>query len=266
MWEIWSSKAISNLGKPLVTEFAGTALLRYESSDSQIEWLRREFQDEGSFLVKKISHRPKALVFDMDSTLIHQETIVELARAAGKSKEVEAITERAMAGELNFDEALKERVSALKGLHSEILDETRKHLTLFQGVEHLINYAKELGITTHVVSGGFEEIACPLLLPLGFSSVRGNRLEALHGKLTGRVLGSIFNGESKKTRLLEICQEASVSPSDVAAIGDGANDLPMMARAGFALGFNPKPIVVKQATGVNRTGDHRFWIKALFNP
>jgi len=266
MWEIWSSKPIANRNiLEAISIASATELFRYESVENEIDLLRELFCDDGSFLIKKVGHRPKALLFDMDSTLIHEETIVELARAAGRSKEVEIITERAMAGELNFDEALKERVLTLKGLSSQILDDTRTKLTIYQGLPELIDASQKLGINCHVVSGGFEEIAYPLLMPLGFFSVRANRLEKQNGHLTGKVEGAIFNGESKKQRLFEISKEHQIATCDIATIGDGANDIPMMQAGGFALGFHPKPIVVKQSTGINRTGDHRFWIHTLLN-
>ena len=263
MWQIWTSSPFESLEKTLGTVERHQDLFFYESHSSHIESLRSEFAKSGSFLVKKENHLPKAVFFDMDATLVAEESIVELARNANKAEKVAEITEKAMNGELDFDQALKERVALLKGLDQKVLDHVRSCLTIFPGVSEFVARAHDLKIPCHVVTGGFEEIANPLLLPLGFSSVRANRLELQGGRLTGNLVGSSFNSQGKKNRLREVAFSMGIDLNDTAAIGDGANDIPMLNEAGFALAYNPKPLLVAHASGVNRTGNHLFWLQTL---
>lgn len=263
MWQIWTSSPLDKLKDQSETFERKQDLYFYESDHSQIELLRSHFAKSGSFLVKEKSHLPKAVFFDMDATLVAEESIVELARAANQAEKVSEITEKAMNGELDFDQALKERVALLKGLDQSVLDQIRNSLTVFPGVSEFVSIARDLKIPCHVVTGGFEEIAIPLLLPLGFASVRANRLEVSGGKLTGKLVGSSFNSFGKRDRLVEVASSLGIDTNATAAIGDGANDIPMLQKAGFSLAFNPKPLLVAHASGVNRTGDHRFWLKTL---
>jgi phosphoserine phosphatase len=259
MWQIWTSSPIDSLK---ISSLQGT-LYFYESHKPHLEILRTTFAKSGSFLVKEKDQVPKAIFFDMDATLVVEESIVELARAAHVTEKVAEITEKAMNGQLDFDDALRERVGLLKGLDQSVLVKVQNALTVFPGVSELVKEASKLHIPCHVVTGGFEEIAAPLLLPLGFKSVRANRFEIKDGLLTGRLSGPIFNSHGKRNRLLEVTSEMGLSPQEAAAIGDGANDIPMLNSSGFPLGFNPKDLVVPHAQGVNRTGSHLFWIQTL---
>ncbi len=264
MWQIWTTSPLDTF-----QDLSGTCERRqdlyfYESDHAHLEHLRSQFAKSGSFLVKKKNHLPKAVFFDMDATLVAQESIVELARAANQAEKVSEITEKAMNGELDFDQALKERVALLKGLDQSVLDQIRNSLTVFPGVSEFVSLARDLKIPCHVVTGGFEEIANPLFLPLGFASVTANRLEVSGGKLTGNLVGSSFNSFGKRDRLVEVASNMGIETNTTAAIGDGANDIPMLQKAGFSLAYNPKPLLIPHASGVNRTGDHRFWLKTLF--
>lgn len=189
----------------------------------------------------------RVVVMDMDSTLIQQEVIDELARMWGVFDQVAAITHRAMNGELRFDEALRERVLLLKGAPASILDDVQQVIQLTPGAEHLIRVLKRLGYRLAVISGGFIEVAEPIRVRLGLDYAFANQLEVSDGKLTGQVLGQIVNRARKAELLSEIAAKERVELDQVIAIGDGANDLDMLNRAGLGIAFNAKQVVREQA-------------------
>lgn len=189
----------------------------------------------------------RIVVMDMDSTLIQQEVIDELARLRGVYDQVAAITHRAMNGELDFDGALRERVQLLAGAPESILTDVQARIELMPGAESLIRVLKRLGYRTAVVSGGFLDVAEPIRARLGLDYAFANQLEIHGGVLTGRVLGPIVN-RARKAELLEtIAQQERVALEQVVAIGDGANDLDMLQRAGLGIAFRAKPVVRSQA-------------------
>ncbi len=200
----------------------------------------------------------RAIFFDMDATVIKEETIVVLAEFAGLSERVSEITERAMKGELDFREALTERVALLKNLPVTILEQAFSRLTLNPGIAEIIGFFKERGIPSYLISGGFLELAGPLAERLGFAGCHANTLGKRLGVLTGEVVGAIVDAEAKRAFLLSTCKELGISPLDACAVGDGANDLPMMLESGDRIGFRPKPVLWPHLTGVNWVGDHRF--------
>lgn len=189
----------------------------------------------------------KLIVFDMDSTLIQHEVIDEMAIDYGIGDKVKIITERAMNGELNFDEALKERVGLLKGFGKEQMESVQKRLQLTPGAEKLIQVLKSQGYKTGIISGGFRYFADSFKQRLGMDYAFANDLEFENSKLTGRVLGKIINAQ-EKARLLElIAQKENLTLNQVVAVGDGANDLPMLAKAGFGIAFHAKEKVKQEA-------------------
>ncbi len=200
-------------------------------------------QKEGIFRRSK-----RLVVMDMDSTLIQVEVIDELAGLAGVGDKVSAITSRAMNGEIDFKESLTERVALLAGLTSDALEEVYRSLPITPGAENLIKVLKKLGYKTAVISGGFDYFTDRLKDQLGLDDAFANRLEIKKGKLTGKVLGDIVDGEMKATLLKEIASRESVSLDQVIAIGDGANDLPMLCQAGLGIAFNAKK-TVREAAG-----------------
>ncbi len=189
----------------------------------------------------------RLVVMDMDSTLIQQEVIDELARKHGVFDRVAEITHRAMNGELQFDDALRERVMLLRGAPASILEDVQSVIHLTPGAEHLIRVLKRLGYRLAVISGGFIEVAEPIRARLGLDYAFANQLEIVDGKLTGKVLGAIVNRKRKAELLEEIAQIERVSLEQVIAIGDGANDLDMLNRAGLGIAFNAKQVVREQA-------------------
>lgn len=189
----------------------------------------------------------RLLIMDVDSTLIQQEVIELLAAHAGREQEVAAITERAMRGELDFAESLRERVAALAGLPTEVFDEVRQSVELSPGARNLVTTAKALDCVVAVVSGGFIEIVGPLAAELGIDHARANALEVRDGILTGRTVGPIIDRAAKAAALREFAAAEDIPVERTIAVGDGANDLDMLATAGLGVAFNAKPIVRQQA-------------------
>lgn len=202
-----------------------------------------------AFLKDNVFRRSKRLiVFDMDSTLIQTEVIDEIAELCGIGSEVKAITESAMNGEINFDESLIKRVGLLEGLDVSRLDEIIQRLPYTPGVHDFIKTVKKLGYKVAIISGGFTYFAEAIKEELGIDYAFANELEISEGKLTGKVKGSIVNSEQKETILRLIAQQENISLEQVVAIGDGANDLPMLSAAGLGIAFHAKPIVREQAS------------------
>lgn len=185
----------------------------------------------------------KLVVMDVDSTLIQQEVIELLGAKAGKESEIKAITDRAMAGELDFEESLKARVALLEGLPASVLDEVREEIILTPGARTLVSTLKKLGHSVAVVSGGFTTVIEPLLRELEISHYRANTLEIVDGRLTGKVLGAVVDRAAKADALREFAAIEGVTLEQTIAIGDGANDLDMIAAAGLGIAFNAKPAV-----------------------
>lgn len=201
-----------------------------------------------AFLKDNVFRRNKRLiVFDMDSTLIQTEVIDELADLCGVGDEVRKITHRAMNGEIDFDESLRLRVSKLKGLETGRMQDVLEKLPLTQGVEEFIKTIKSLGYKVALISGGFTFFADALKIKLGLDYSFANELEIQDGKLTGHVTGTIVNANQKAILVKLIAQQENISLEQVVAIGDGANDLPMLATAGLGIAFHAKDVVRKEA-------------------
>ena len=185
----------------------------------------------------------KLVIIDVDSTLISQEVIELLGAKVGIEKEIHAITERAMAGEIDFEESLCERVALLKGLPISALDEVRSEISLTPGARTLVKTLQKLGHTVAVVSGGFTEVILPLLSSLEIDHYRANSLEIRDGLLTGGLVGPIIDRAAKASALREFAALEKIAIEQTVAIGDGANDLDMIALAGLGIAFNAKPAV-----------------------
>jgi phosphoserine phosphatase len=185
----------------------------------------------------------KLVIMDVDSTLISQEVIELLGAKAGVAEEIHAITERAMTGEIDFEESLRERVALLKGLPVSVIDEVRSEISLTPGARTLVKTLQRLGHTVAVVSGGFTEVILPLLTSLDISHYRANSLESKDGLLTGGLVGPIVDRAAKASALREFAALEKIEIEQTVAIGDGANDLDMIALAGLGIAFNAKPAV-----------------------
>jgi phosphoserine phosphatase len=189
----------------------------------------------------------RLVMLDMDSTLIVQEVIDLLAAKAGVAEEVSAITQKAMAGEMDFAQSLQARVSLLAGLNESMLLEVRSEITLTQGAEKLIQTLHLKGHKVGVVSGGFIDVIEPILKELKIDFYRANKLQILNGELTGKLEGEIIDRTAKLKALVEFAKNEGVQMSQTVAIGDGANDLDMIESAGLGVAFNAKPKVAAAA-------------------
>lgn len=189
----------------------------------------------------------RLVAFDMDSTLIQHEVIDELAREAGVYPQVCAITEAAMRGELDFNQSIIRRVAMLKGLSEFRLRTVANRLNLTEGAERLVTALRSFGYKTAIISGGFAYFGNFLQQRLGIDYVRTNDLEIENGALTGCVKGEIINAQRKAQLLQEIAAQENISLQQTIAVGDGANDLPMLAAAGLGIAFHAKPVVAQSA-------------------
>ncbi len=200
------------------------------------------FQEDNMF------RRTRRLVcFDMDSTLIEAEVIDELARAAGVGDKVAAITEAAMQGEIDFNESFRQRMALLEGLSEDVLEGIAHNLPITEGAELLITSLSKLGYKTAILSGGFDYFGRYLQSKLGIDYVYANTLEIIDGKLSGRVIEPIVNGQRKAELLKELAEKEGICLEQVVAVGDGANDLPMLGIAGLGIAFRAKPLVKAEA-------------------
>ena len=201
-----------------------------------------------SFQLDNMYRRMRRLIcFDMDSTLIETEVIDELAIRAGVGDQVKAITERAMRGEIDFIESFRERVALLKGLDESVMQEIAENLPITEGVDRLMYVLKKYGYKIAILSGGFTYFGQYLQKKYGIDYVYANELEIEDGKLTGRYLGDVVDGKRKAELLRLIAQVEKVDIAQTIAVGDGANDLPMLGIAGLGIAFHAKPKVVANA-------------------
>lgn len=219
-----------------------------EELQSQLMQLSSSLSMDFSFQLDNMYRRMRRLIcFDMDSTLIETEVIDELAIRAGVGEQVKEITERAMRGEIDFRESFKERVALLKGLDESVMKEIAENLPITEGVERLMYVLKKYGYKIAILSGGFTYFGNYLKDKFGIDYVYANQLEIVDGKLTGRYVGDIVDGKRKAELLQLIAQVEKVDIAQTIAVGDGANDLPMLSVAGLGIAFHAKPKVVANA-------------------
>lgn len=244
-----SGRAALEGGENSRTKACVELAVRGEPTD--IDAMRRRFLEIANDLGVDIAfqrdnawRRNRRLVcFDMDSTLIETEVIDELARAAGVGPQVAAITERAMNGELDFTQSFRARVGLLKGLDASVLESIARQLPITEGAEQLIRTLKMLGFKTAILSGGFTYFGHYLQKRLGIDYVFANDLEVVDGRVTGNVVGGVVDGKRKAELLIELAAREGLSLEQVIAVGDGANDLPMLSLAGLGIAFRAKPLV-----------------------
>ena len=227
--------------------------VRGEASDPQafkksLLELAHQYDIDIAFQEDNIFRRNRRLVvFDMDSTLIDAEVIDELAIEAGVGQQVAEITEAAMQGKLDFKQSFEQRLALLEGLDASVLQKIAQRLQLNEGAEHLISTLKKLGYKTAIVSGGFSFFGEYLQEILGVDYVYANQLDIENGKVTGRVKGNIIDGQRKADLLRELAERDGLMLEQVIAVGDGANDLPMLDIAGLGIAFRAKPLVEASA-------------------
>ena len=210
--------------------------------------ISRSLDVDISFQEDNMYRRNRRLVcFDMDSTLIQTEVIDELAELAGVGAQVKAITESAMNGEIDFKESFKKRMALLEGLSEEVLQNVAINLPITKGAHRLMRALKYYGYKTAILSGGFTYFGNYLQKELGFDYVHANELEIIDGKLTGNYIGEIIDGDKKAELLRTIAEKEGIHINQTIAVGDGANDLPMLNLAGLGIAFHAKPTVKENA-------------------
>ncbi len=230
-------------------------LVDLRGSDEELlrKRLKEEVENEGLDVViqpyELFRRNKRLIVFDMDSTLVDAEIIDELAKAAGVEKEVKELTEKAMRGEIDFKEALKERVKLLEGLPVEVLEKIYGQIKLTEGAKELIKSLKDSGYKVALVSGGFTYFTERLKKELNLDYAFGNELEIKDGKLTGRIKGRIIDAEEKARIIEELARKEGISRENVVAVGDGANDRIMIENAGLGIAFNAKKALKEVADG-----------------
>ena len=227
-------------------------------TDQQIDLdeLRQNYQIDFNYLPDSFDFQKAAIfISDMDSTLINIECIDEIADFAGFKPQVANITERAMQGKLDFNASLIERVALLKGLNISVLDQVyTERLQVNPGGVELIQFLKDKGIKSAVVSGGFTYFTDRLAKDIGLDHARANNLSIKSNRLIGTIQGDIINATAKAEFVNELCNKYSVSPKQVIVAGDGANDLEMMSIAGLSIAYHAKPLVVEKANIVINHG------------
>ncbi|MBI3516947.1 MAG: phosphoserine phosphatase SerB [Proteobacteria bacterium] len=197
--------------------------------------------------VPAAGRRKRLLIADMDSTIIENETLDELADAAGVGARVAAITARSMRGEIDFADALRERVAMLAGLEVAALARTAARMRLSPGAETLVRTMRRAGATTALVSGGFRFCTDLVRARVGFDLDQANDLALSHGRLTGKVVEPVLDGAAKLAALQRLAAQCNLTPADCLAVGDGANDLPMVEAAGLGVAYRGKPILAATA-------------------
>ena len=227
----------------LVVSGGDSEKLRSELSQTAVE----ERIDVGVQRATIYRRAKRLIVMDVDSTLVQGEVIESLAAHAGHDGEVAAITERAMSGEIDFEGALRERVALLEGLPESTIHDVRRDIVLTPGARTVIRTLKRLGYVLAIVSGGFSQITDSLQEDLGIDYALANTLEVVDGVLTGRLTGEIVDRPGKARALERFAAETGVPLSQTVAVGDGANDLDMLNRAGLGIAFNAKPVVAEAA-------------------
>lgn len=204
---------------------------------------------------------PAAIFFDMDATVIQEESLVEIAKIAGKEAEIEALTNVAMSGQMDFSESLRARLKILAGLRKSQLKDIQP--TICPGMQELADWCHKKAIRIFLVTGGFLELAAPVAHKLGFTDFKSN-LFAWNGDLMqGHTEGAIIDAAGKKQAVIDWCNSLSISISNTIAVGDGANDRLMLKASGMAVGFRPKQVLWPHLDFANHTGDHRFLLSAL---
>ncbi|CCN73438.1 phosphoserine phosphatase [Vibrio nigripulchritudo] len=199
--------------------------------------------------------KPGLVVMDMDSTAIQIECIDEIAKLAGVGEQVSEVTERAMQGELDFEQSLRQRVGALKDADESILDSVRSELPMMPDLQEFVASLQALGWKTAIASGGFTYFSDYLKETLNLDHAQSNTLEIVNGKLTGKVLGDIVSAQTKADILRQLAEQYEIEPENTVAVGDGANDLVMMDAAGLGVAYHAKPKVEQQAqTAVRYSG------------
>lgn len=260
--QIWSTAPQAQLGKP--THF-NHDIYRYCCSidpKQRLELITRAYQDKESLVILPYNFKPDAVFFDMDATVIAQESLDLIAGLAGVVDEVKRLTEAAMAGEIGFAEALTRRVKLIEGKSADLLHQARSMVSLSRGVDSLAKKCHANNVEIFLVTGGFRDFAKPLADLLGFKDFVANKFEIADGILTGRILGEIVDAEKKAEFAKKMCSLRKRNSS--VAIGDGANDLEIMKVCDIAIGYRPKKVLLDYLHGIVGPHESHFFLQFVF--
>ncbi|MHC1586494.1 MAG: phosphoserine phosphatase SerB [Candidatus Hecatellaceae archaeon] len=245
--------------------FVMVMLVDTSGADVPADWIKEEVKEAGIKLNLGVSvedaetfmRKKKLVAFDMDGTLVENETIDELAKAAGVYDKVKQITREAMEGKISFKKALAKRVKLLKGLPVEEVEKVKSRIKISPGAEDLIGELKKAGFVTAIITGGFDVFANYVAETLGIDYVYANRLKVKDGKLTGEFEGVILSPQDKLKALKEISERENIPLDECVAIGDGANDIILLKSSGLGIGYNPKEPIRRHADGLVQNLDLR---------
>jgi phosphoserine phosphatase len=242
-----NSLGLSDKPKWLKKNHAAEISVRNKPNISHIQSLREALSEDciDVFVIPETNRLKRLLISDMDSTIVEGETLDEIADKAGIKDKVSQITESAMRGEIDFNESLKKRVSFLKSQPESLLNDVLNEINLNSGAEALVSIMNHTDATTVLVSGGFTFFTEAIARKIGFEHHHGNILDIKNGKILGTVTEPIVDSQSKYGLLIKYRESLNLSKEDTLAVGDGANDLPMLLEAGLGIGYKPKPIVLE---------------------
>ncbi len=236
-----------------------------EAAAQWLAWVRSRFGAGGRHNIGMVADQMyKAVFFDMDATAIAEESLVEIAAAVGKRAVVEELTEKAMRGGLDFSASLKARLALLVGVRREVVLQVGSSLTINPGLKAFSEECRRRGVPVFLVSGGFTVLAATLAKAIAATAYHANELAFIDDKLTGEVVGPIVDAQAKYQFIHEQCQKYGWSLAEIAAVGDGANDIPMLKAAGAAIGYRCKPILHPLIHAYIGNGDHGFLAPLLF--
>jgi phosphoserine phosphatase SerB len=228
----------------------------FAAAEAAIATWRQKFAPNLSLLIRPPNLFVKALFLDMDSTVIKEESVDELARVVGCYEEVSRITQEAMEGRLDFAAAFQQRMALLQGIRKEKMLAIAEGFTLHQGIREVLSHCRESGIKVFLISGGLLPMIEVIAHKLGISEVHGNALEFIDGKATGKLIGPLVNGLAKAAYLRAQCARFGFSRENVLAVGDGANDRYMMQEAAAAVGFHPHKVLYTFINSLNHSSSH----------
>jgi len=220
-----------------------TEFLNLTEAQDYLKSIRDRFDEDVSLGICPVDWKPAVVFFDLDSTVIEQESMVVLARHAGCEKAIANLTDKAMSGKMDFVESLQERVALLEGLPQNILAKVVQELTLAPGIMEFTTYLRQQQIPYYLLSGGFVQIAGAISAKIGSKGFQANSLGVEHGKLSGKVVGTIVDAAEKRRWAEETASHFRVPLSHCMAVGDGANDLPLLDHVGLAIGYRPRKVL-----------------------
>jgi phosphoserine phosphatase len=233
---------------------------RITEASSFLRELRTEYGTLSSWGIIPRDFRVGSVFIDFDATFIKEESLLEMSKMIGCEDQVRQITQRAMAGEMDFQEALHSRLELFAGQSQGIIGRTIENLSFQEGIEDVCKRLRTAGVPVYVISGGFLEVIEPFLAHINLTGICANRLEVQNGTFTGKITGRVVDADCKRDFYLDTLAQEGLNPSNSVVIGDGANDKPVLEKAGIAVGFQPQEILLEVIDICVAQGDHRWWL------